>query len=183
MRILRPFAVIVFLAIAAWPQLLSGGIDDIAIDAQGNILVAVGDSYQVFKVAPDGDVSVFAGTGRQRDYNDPGGGGGPATAAELRYPYSVTVDPRTNEVYIADDTRVRAVDINGIITTVAGKGNQGDALAEGEFANETGHGTQASCYQSLGACWRRRWNGPCGWIDAHHHQAILSRSKVTLSRW
>ena len=68
MRVSRLFAAIVLLAAAAWPQLLSGGIDDIAIDAQGNILVAVSDSYQVLKVAPDGDISVFAGTGEKRDY-------------------------------------------------------------------------------------------------------------------
>ena len=83
MRVLRPFAAIVFVA-AAWPQPLSGVIYDIAIDAQGDILVAVPDFYQVLKVAPDGTISVFAGTGRRRDYRDPGGDGGPAVAAELR---------------------------------------------------------------------------------------------------
>ena len=102
MRVLRPFAAIVFVAAAAWPQPLSGYIDDIAIDAQGNILVAVDIFYQVLKIAPDGTVSVFAGTGRQRDDRDPGGDGGPAVAAELHRASSVTVDPLTNEVYIAD---------------------------------------------------------------------------------
>ena len=135
MRVLRPFAAIVFVAAAAWPQPLSG-IDDIAIDSQGNILVAVTDLYQVLKIAPDGTVSVFAGTGRQRDYRDPGGDGGPAVAAELRGASSVTVDPLTNEVYIADDSRARKVDSNGIITTVVGNGNWGDGVARGEFAIE-----------------------------------------------
>ena len=136
MRVLRPFAAIVFVAAAAWPQPLSGDIDDIAIDSQGNILVAVTDFYQVLKITPDGTVSVFAGTGRQRDYSDPGGDGGPAVAAELRRASSVTVDPLTNEVYIADDSRVRKVDSNGIITTVVGNGNFGDGVARGEFAIE-----------------------------------------------
>ncbi len=136
MRILRPFAVIVFLAVAAWPQPLAGGIDDIAIDAEGNILAAVGELHQVFRVTPNGTVSVFAGTGGQRDFLDPGGDGGPAVAAVLREPYGVTVDPRTNEVYIADSIRVRKVDINGIITTVVGNGNWGDGIAGGELASE-----------------------------------------------
>ena len=136
MRVLRPFAAIVFVAAAAWPQPLSGDIDDIAIDAQGNILVAVTDFYQVLKIAPDGQVSVFAGTGRQNDDRDPGGDGGPAVAAELRRASSVTVDPLTNEVYIADDFRIRKVDSNGIITTVVGYGEQGDGVAGGEFAIE-----------------------------------------------
>ena len=136
MRVLRPFAAIVFVAAAAWPQPLSGAIDDIAIDSRGNILVAVKDFYQVLKIAPDGTVSVFAGTGRQRDYRDPGGDGGPAVAAELHRASSVTVDPLTNEVYIADHPRVRKVDSNGIITTVVGNGNWGDGVARGEFAVE-----------------------------------------------
>ena len=135
MRVLRPFAAIVFVAAAAWPQPLSG-IDDIAIDSQGNILVAVTDLYQVLKIAPDGTVSVFAGTGRQKDDRGPGGDGGPAVAAELRRASSVTVDPLTNEVYIADDFRIRKVDSNGIITTVVGYGEQGDGVAGGEFAIE-----------------------------------------------
>ena len=137
-RLSRPFAIIVLLATAAWPQPLSGGIDDIAIDAQGNILAAVGEFHQVFKIAPDGTASVFAGTGEQRDYRDPGGDGGPAVDAKLRGPSSVAVDPRTNEVHIADRFQVRRVDANGIITTVAGSGVQGggDGIADGELASE-----------------------------------------------
>ncbi len=46
MRALRPFAAIVLLTVAAWPQLLSGGIDDIAIDAECNILVAVEELHR-----------------------------------------------------------------------------------------------------------------------------------------
>ena len=139
MRILRTFAVIVFLAAVAWPQFLSGGTDDIAIDAQGNILVAVGELHQVFKVTPDGTVSVFAGTG-ERGF---GGDGGPAVNAKLDRPTSVTVDPRTNEVHLSDSYsyRVRKVDINGIISTVAGNGNGGDDVAGGELASEFTLGT------------------------------------------
>ena len=135
MRVLRPFAAIVVVAAAAWPQPLSG-IQDIAIDSQGNILVGVNNFYQVLKIAPDGTVSVFTGTGRQKDDRDPGGDGGPAVAAELNRASSVTVDPLTNEVYIADNLRVRKVDSNGIITTVVGNGNWGDGVARGEFAFE-----------------------------------------------
>ena len=129
------FAVVALLC-ATWPQSLPGSIDDIAIDTQGNILVAVADFYQVLKIAPDGTVSVFAGTGQPREYRDSGGDGGPAAAAKLHTASSVTVDPRTNEVYIADGFRIRKVDSNGIITTVVGYGEQGDGVAGGEFAIE-----------------------------------------------
>src|SRR5439155_8419832 len=53
-----------------------------------------------------------------------GGDGGPATAAQLNYPYSVGVDAAGN-VLIPDTTneRLRRVDAGtGVITTIAGNG-------------------------------------------------------------
>ncbi len=136
-RISRLFAAIAFWVVVTWPQPLSGAsIDDIAIDTQGNIFVSVDDFHQVLKIAPNGDIAVFAGTGEQRDSNDPGGDGGPAVAAKLNRPSSVTVDSRTNEVYIADSRKVRKMDSNGIIATVAGNGSWGDDVAGGEPATE-----------------------------------------------
>ena len=38
-------------------------LNDIALDAEGNILVVDHDSKRVLKVTPDGKTSVFAGTG------------------------------------------------------------------------------------------------------------------------
>ena len=72
MRVLRPFAAIVFVAAAAWPQPLSGDIDDIAIDSQGNILVAVTDLYQVLKIAPDGTGLGVRGHGPAEGLSGPG---------------------------------------------------------------------------------------------------------------
>ena len=139
MRVLRPFAAIVFLAAAAWPQPLSGDIDDIAIDAQGNVLISIKELYRVFKVTRDGDLSVFAGTGEKWEFGyGPIGDGGPASAAKLKWPTGITSDPRTNSVYIADSFVVRKVDFNGIITTVVGNKNPRDPnnVPRGEFADE-----------------------------------------------
>jgi sugar lactone lactonase YvrE len=51
------------------------------------------------------------------------GDNGPATSAELSFPFGVTVDGAGN-LYIADtgNCRIRKVDANGIISTVAGNG-------------------------------------------------------------
>ena len=50
----------------------------------------------------------------------------PATAAQLNYPQSVTIDD-TGNLYIADTNnhRIRKVDNSGVITTVAGNGANG----------------------------------------------------------
>jgi sugar lactone lactonase YvrE len=66
------------------------------------------------------DVTTFAGRGV--------GDGGPATAALLSGPRNVTLDTGGN-ILIADaeNARVRRIDANGIITTVAGNGAPGVA--------------------------------------------------------
>ena len=69
-----------------------------------------------------GTITTVAGTGRS-GYN---GDGGAATAAQLLVPTSVAMDGVGN-LYIADtgNSRIRKVDITGIITTVAGTGEPG----------------------------------------------------------
>jgi sugar lactone lactonase YvrE len=54
------------------------------------------------------------------------GDGGPATSAQLAYPYGVALDASGN-LYIADylNSRIRKVSAEGIITTVAGNGSAG----------------------------------------------------------
>lgn len=54
------------------------------------------------------------------------GDGGPATDAVLNFPYGVATDSKGN-VYIADvmSNRIRKVDTDGIISTIAGTGSQG----------------------------------------------------------
>ncbi len=74
---------------------------------------------------PPGCVATVAGVGSK----DSAGDGGLATQAQLRDPSRVAVDARGN-LFIADwlAHRVRRVDaLSGIITTVAGTGEPGDA--------------------------------------------------------
>ncbi len=88
----------------------------LATDRAGDIFVS--DSYyqQVFKIAPGGAISVFAGNGA------PGfsGDGGPATAAQLSSPSGLAVDSNNN-LYIGDyqNSRVRVVTPDGNINTYA----------------------------------------------------------------
>ncbi len=69
-----------------------------------------------------------------------GGDGGPATNALLNFPAGVALDIFGN-LFIADgfNNRIRKVDTNGIITTVAGDGSLNDG-GDGVEATRTGMG-------------------------------------------
>ena len=96
----------------------------VAVDRRGNLYIADTSSHRIRKVTPDGLISTVAGTG-QPGYR---GDGGPAVAAQLNRPYGLAVDAADN-LYIADtyNHRVRKIDANGFITTVAGSGQKGSA--------------------------------------------------------
>jgi sugar lactone lactonase YvrE len=114
----------------------------LALDQAGTLFVAeagesgggVGGGYRVRKVSPDGIISTVAGS------NAPGfsGDGGPATQARLNVPLGVAVDTEGN-LFIADSNnhRIRKVDTNGMISTVAGNGTSRHA-GDGVPATATG---------------------------------------------
>ena len=93
----------------------------LALDASGNLYIADQQNHRIRKVS-NGIITTIAGTG-QPDFS---GDGGPADAAALNTPMDVKVDSHGN-VYIADmlNQRVRRIDSNGTITTVAGTGHAG----------------------------------------------------------
>ena len=95
---------------------------DVALDADGNVYIADNDNNAIRKVDGDGIITTVAGdsTGGSGSTGD----GGPAVGARLNNPYGVAVDPAGN-LYIADsfNHRIRKVDTDGNITTVAGGSN------------------------------------------------------------
>ena len=95
-----------------------------ALDQHGNIYIADLKNDRIRRVdASTGTITTVAGTG-EHGYS---GDGGPATEAMLASPISVTVSGN-GDLYIADhrNSRIRVVDAaTGIITTVAGVGEQG----------------------------------------------------------
>jgi len=91
-------------------------------DQAGNIYIADFYNNRIRKVDTSGIITTVAGIGTAGYSGD----GGPATAAELYWPYAVAVDNLSN-IYIADsvNNRIRKVDASGTINTIAGTGFPG----------------------------------------------------------
>ena len=106
----------------------------VALHSSGSLYIADSFHYRVRKVTTSGIISTIAG-GSSPSYS---GDGGAATSAGLVSPYAVAFDA-LGCLYIADygNSRIRKVDANGIITTVAGNGT----LA---YSGDGGFGTNAS---------------------------------------
>src|ERR1700722_18660899 len=94
----------------------------IALDTAGNMYIADQGNFVVRRIAVDGTINTVAGNGNPNFAGD----NGPATSAQLD-PVAVATDSHGN-LYIADggNYRIRKVDTNGTITTIAGNGNEGD---------------------------------------------------------
>ena len=98
-------------------------VEAVDVDGSGNLFIADTDNNRIRKVDTNGIITTVAGKG-PAVYGSYSGDGGPATNASLNAPYGVAVDA-TGNLFIADmdNNRIRKVDTNGIITTVAGNGS------------------------------------------------------------
>jgi len=92
----------------------------IIVDNSGNIIFSDVGNYVVRKIDTSGIISTIAGNGTFGD----SGEGGPATAAQLKYPGFMAIHPKTGELYIPvhSNKKIMKVSHDGIITTVAGNG-------------------------------------------------------------
>ena len=97
-------------------------IKGVAVDRNDNVFIADDTNYRIRRVdAVTGIITTFAGTG-VRGFS---GDGGPASAARMgtvTYLASNGVDLYFMDL---DNLRIRRIDENGIVTTVAGSGQRG----------------------------------------------------------
>ena len=101
---------------------------DLAIDTNGSIYFADSSAQRVRKIATTGIITSVAGNGTAGYSGD----NAQATLAMLNFPLSIAIDG-SNNLYIADadNFRIRMVNSNGNITTVAGNGSE-------SFAGDSG---------------------------------------------
>ena len=112
------------------------GPRDVAVDASGNLIIADFINERVRKVDRGGIIRTMAGNGEQGYSGD----GGPADEAMLNDPAGLAADGMGN-IYIADfwNHRIRKVDSQRIITTIAGSGELG-------YSGDNGPALQAKLY-------------------------------------
>ncbi|MGO9646937.1 MAG: SMP-30/gluconolactonase/LRE family protein [Terriglobales bacterium] len=120
-----------------WPE-------GVAVDGEGNVFFADFANDRIRVITPAGKITTVAGSGSYGFCGD----GGPATQACLAQPTAVAVvNSRNGEILVIADTynqRIRQVVLKtGIITTMAGNGNQG-------YGGDGGPATQASLNQPGG---------------------------------
>jgi RHS repeat-associated protein len=127
----------------------------IAVGPDGALYIADNDLSRIRRVGPDGIISTIAGGGATL------GDGGPATQASVSGPLDVDVEP-DGAIYIAESSggRIRYVNPEGIITTVAGTGGPGST-------GDGGPATQAQITQPFTVA-----VAPDGsvYIDNHTHR-------------
>ena len=115
--------------------------DGVAVDSAGNVYIVEYVTHTVRKVDKNGIITTVAGNAyHQGNLGD----GGLATAATLSCPRGIAVDSAGN-LYIADtsNNKIRKVDTNGIITTVAGNGGSG-------YSGDGGAAVNAQLFLPLG---------------------------------
>ena len=114
---------------------------DLAFAADGSLIFSDTFNHCIRGVdTRSGVICTLAGTGEKGFSGD----GGPAAQAQLNEPYGVVVD-RAGTIYVADrlNRRVRRIDAQGVITTLAGDGS-------GRFSGDGGPSAAAGLAEPNG---------------------------------
>jgi uncharacterized protein (TIGR03437 family) len=136
------------------------------VDASGNVFVADSQNLRIREITASGTISTVAGSGTVKGSQNQGeecgtagcstiplyfGDGGSATSAGLAGPTDVAISPAVTgapagyvagQLYIADQSRVRAINPGGVISTLAGSGTY-------NYGGDGGPATQALLSFSL----------------------------------
>lgn len=107
----------------------------VSVDAAGNLFLAESQSNFILKMNTNGIIARVAGNGVGAAAGNPAGDGGMATNATMTSPFCAVTDAAGN-LFIAEsgNHRIRKVDTNGIITTIAGNGST-TYTGDGGYAN------------------------------------------------
>ncbi|MDR3530389.1 MAG: hypothetical protein P4L90_07550 [Rhodopila sp.] len=114
---------------------------DLSFSPDGSLVFSDTFNHCIRRIdAGSGIISTICGTGEKGFSGD----GGPAARAQLNEPYGVVID-RSGRVFFADrlNRRVRVIDTNGMIATLAGDGS-------GQYSGDGGPAAQAGLVEPNG---------------------------------
>jgi sugar lactone lactonase YvrE len=136
--------------------------ESVTVDREGNLYLADTLDRLVRKVTPEGVITTVAGRKPVGAMIGFSGDGGPGLGAQLSFPTGLAID-RDGRLFIADSEnhRVRMVDWDGTITTVAGTGTPG-------FSGDNGPARQAELNTPWGLA--TDMNGTLFIADAANHR-------------
>ena len=108
----------------------------VAVDKSGIVYVADTINHRIRKITPNGDVTTLAGTGTTGFTN------GISTVARFASPIGVAVND-SGVVYVADtsNNRIRVINTEGVVSTLAGSASGGNVDGTGtaaQFNNPSG---------------------------------------------
>ncbi|MDA1311959.1 MAG: hypothetical protein O2968_01365 [Acidobacteria bacterium] len=149
------------------------GPSDVFVDELNNIYVADTNNHKVRRVTPSGGITTIAGTGVAGSAGD----GGLAVNAQLGRIEGVARDAAGN-LYIADTSnhRIRKVDKDGVITTLAGTGTAG-------FSGDGGAAAAAQLDSPVGVTIGRAGTPHAGAVlfaDFGNHRVAFSNPRMIL---
>ncbi|HYM61764.1 MAG TPA: IPT/TIG domain-containing protein, partial [Thermoanaerobaculia bacterium] len=91
-------------------------------DDAGNTYLTDNNANRIYVVHADGTIEPFAGSGAAQG---PAGDGGSALDAVISFPHNIALDD-AGAMYVPDaNNRIRRIDRDGVITTIAGTGVRG----------------------------------------------------------
>jgi hypothetical protein len=128
-----------------------GWVNGIAVDGNGNIYIADESNSFVRKISSSGVITIVAGNGLCSNGTGQDGDGGPATLATVGCGYGVAVDASGN-LFLSDTSagRIREVNTQGIISTIAGSGSEGDGCGSTGSTGDGGPADQSTLGCPLG---------------------------------
>ncbi|MDP4255631.1 MAG: DUF839 domain-containing protein [Bacteroidota bacterium] len=102
----------------------------IALDANGYLYIVEQNDPRVRRISPTADVTTFAGT------STPGFANGPTLSAQFQLDAGGVVADPSGNIFVDDavNSRIRKIDHEGQVTTVAGDGTQGMVNGAGNQA-------------------------------------------------
>jgi len=104
----------------------------VACDNAGNIYVSDNYNHRIRKIAPNGQVTTFAGNGKTGQVD------GRGTAAAIGYPRAMAFDG--TYLYVFGEGSLRKIDLTGNVTTIPGVGGTGIVISPSHYIFLNGGG-------------------------------------------